>query len=900
MRKSVCFSLLAVMAILFSVSSFAQVRLSGTVSDQGTGSAAQSVSVTVKSSTTGTVTDASGRFELTVPSLPVILVFSSIGFESQEVTVDNPTALIVLMTPVSSLGQEVVVAATRTPQRILESPVTIERVSSAAIRNAPAASYYDVLSNVKGVDITTSSLTFKTPTTRGFSGSGNLRLNQLIDGMDNQAPGLNFSVGSVIGISELDVESMELLPGASSALYGPGGMNGTLLINSKNPFRSEGLSLQVKQGIMHLKDNEREASPYYNWNVRWAKAFNDKIAFKISTDLISAKDWLAQDYRNYRRLGTSGTIIPGTRQTDPQFDGVNIYGDETRLPLNAVLRSVSSAAPFLAPYISTLLAEPDSLVTRTGYKEKDVVSPNTVNLKLNGAVHYKIRPNLEASFSAYWGTGNTVYTGSDRYSLKNLKIGQYKLELKADNWMLRGYTTQENAGESFNASATTAFVNEAWKPSGGSTGWLAQYGQAYVANRLAGQTRMDAHNNARATADIGRPAEGSVQFKQLFDQVRSIPISQGGGLFVDKTDLYNIEGQYNLSSFLNGKANLLVGGNWKQYVLKSQGTIFADSANNILINEVGAYFDASRQIAERLKLSVSGRYDKNENFKGRFTPRATATLKLFENNNLRFSYQQAYRFPSTQQQWIDLTVGGGVQLIGGVQELRSFYGITNNNLYSLKSVQQGAPKISEVPDVKPETVQSFEVGYRGLNLGGKFLIDAYGYYGQYTDFIVRFLGIRSTDPTGRVFSIPTNSQSEVKTYGFGIGLDYRLPKGFAVSGNFASDNLEDIPAGFISFFNAPKYRSNISISNNGFGFEKRAGFSVSYKWQDDFFYEGDFANGLVPEIHTLDAQVSYKVPSSKSVIKIGANNLLNEYYRNAAGNPSIGGLYYISFGYNVF
>jgi hypothetical protein len=221
-------------------------------------------------------------------------------------------------------------------------------------------------------------------------------------------------------------------------------------------------------------------------------------------------------------------------------------------------------------------------------------------------------------------------------------------------------------------------------------------------------------------------------------------------------------------------------------------------------------------------------------------------------------------------------------------------------MFSLRSVQEGAPKLTEVPNVKPETVQSFEVGYRGLNLGGKFLIDAYGYYGEYTDFIVRFLGVVSTDPTRRVFSVPTNTASEVKTYGFGLGLDYRFSKGFSLAGNFASDRLEDVPEGFISFFNAPKYRANLSFANTGFGLDKRAGFNITYKWQDDFFYEGDFANGLVPEIHTLDAQVSYRLPASKSIIKVGATNLLNEYYRNAAGNPSIGGLYYVSFGYNIF
>ena len=283
------------------------------------------------------------------------MVVSSIGFESQEVTVASAAAAISIdVVPASSLGQEVVVSASRLPERILESPVTIERVSSAALRNAPAASFYDVLANVKGVDLTTSSLTFKTPSTRGFNGSGNVRFNQLIDGMDNQAPGLNFSVGAVIGISELDVESLELLPGASSALYGPGGMNGTLLMNSKNPFRYQGLSFQVKQGIMHISDNERDASAYYNWNLRWAKAIGSKFAFKIATDFISAKDWLAQDYRNYRRLGTSGEIISGTRQTDPNYDGVNVYGDETTADIRQVLSGIAAQAPFLAPFITTL------------------------------------------------------------------------------------------------------------------------------------------------------------------------------------------------------------------------------------------------------------------------------------------------------------------------------------------------------------------------------------------------------------------------------------------------------------------------------------------------------------------------------------------------------------------
>src|SRR5437764_4827966 len=125
-------------------------------------------------------------------------------------------------------------------------------------------------------------MTFKTPTTRGFAGSGNTRFNQLVDGMDNQAPGLNFSVGGVVGLTELDVDNMELLPGATSALYGPGGMNGTLLINSKNPFRYTGLSAQVKLGAMHFGDKDRDVSPYYNFSMRWAQKVSDLFAYKLS------------------------------------------------------------------------------------------------------------------------------------------------------------------------------------------------------------------------------------------------------------------------------------------------------------------------------------------------------------------------------------------------------------------------------------------------------------------------------------------------------------------------------------------------------------------------------------------------------------------------------------------
>ena len=138
---------------------------------------------------------------------PYTLVFSSVGFSSKEVVVNGNTgSLSVSLTPAFVLGSDVVVAASRVPEKILESPVTIERISAANIRNAPATGYYDILGNMKGVDAVAASILFRSVSTRGFNGSGNTRMNQLIDGMDNQAPGLNFSVASIVGLTELDVD----------------------------------------------------------------------------------------------------------------------------------------------------------------------------------------------------------------------------------------------------------------------------------------------------------------------------------------------------------------------------------------------------------------------------------------------------------------------------------------------------------------------------------------------------------------------------------------------------------------------------------------------------------------------------------------------------------------------
>jgi outer membrane receptor protein involved in Fe transport len=879
--------------------------------------------VKIKGSATSTLTDSNGYFHLNVPSLPVTLEISFAEFETREMEVTGNDDLIITLEPVAGILNPVTLVGTRTQTRSLNSPVTQEYIGKPELINTPAESYWGPLLLKKGLDVTTSSLTYKTYSTRGFNLSGSARVNQFMDGMDNQAPGLNFSVGNFLGLADLDVESIEILPGASSALYGPGGINGTIIVNSKNPFKYPGLSIVAKEGLLGIgANNPRDKNGgFYDYSFRWAKKIGKRFAFKIGAQYIQATDWLANDSTNYLRAGSSGKVVAGNRQTDPNYDGVNVYGDETSLNMVSITHLVLNSATqqfskayfnatgtnpsqaeingFLATNSNTSVFYnglnagliPDQNVSRTGYKEIDVIDPKTKNGKLSGALHYQFNKNLEGIISGYWGTGNTVYTGNNRYVFKGIKMGQYKLELKHTNWFLRGYTTQENAGEAYSATVTSQYFNEAWKPS---EQWYPQYIAAFVQAESGGASASAAHNFARSYADQGRPLPGSSQFKNIFDSVRKVPIPRGG-LFLDKSQLWMTEGQYNFSDKIKF-VELIVGANWKKYILNSQGTIFIDTAGALKINEWGSYAQVTKKLFnEKLVLSASERYDKNENFKGKLTPRITALIQLAENNNFRISYQTAYRFPSTQQQWIKLDVGNAF-LLGGLPWITDYLHSKSTPTFILDPAN-GQMTPYAYKELKPELLQSFEIGFKSL-VNKKLLLDAYAYFGHYSDFLGRIIVVQPTAP--KPFSVVTNSDTKVKTWGMGMSLDYKMVKNYMLFFNAYTDKLTNIPTGFEAGFNTPKYRINAGFGNSGLGKKQRIGFNINLRWQDSFFYEGGgFADGDVKAYTTLDAQVNYQFPKIKSMIKLGGTNITNKYYQTSFGNPFIGGMYYVSLGYNI-
>ncbi len=932
-----------------------EIVVSGTVTDKSTKAPLAGVSITVKGTTTGAASGQNGVFSITVRQAPATLVFSYVGSATVERQISaSSTNLSVELEETTFLGQEVVISASRTPERILESPVSIERISASAVRDLPAATFYDALANLKGVEMSAQSLTFKSVNTRGFNSNGNTRFNQFVDGMDNQAPGLNFSVGNIVGLSELDVDNVELLPGAASALYGAGGINGTLLMTSKNPFDYQGASFAFKTGINHVNDDNTGTQQFNQLDVRLAKAWNKKFGIKTAFSFLQAKDWSATDTRNFDR--TARQLKGGDRNSDPNYDGVNVYGDEIsqnmlnvarsvenqtiagvlqatggtldikefmdfRLPptatpaeqaqllgsLPAALRpAVQNYLPFYLGLKNNLI--PNQAVSRTGYAEQDLVDYDTKSLKTTTSLHYRFNDNIEAIAQANWGTGTSVYTGTDRYSLRNFSIGQFKLELKGSDFFLRAYTTQERSGDAYNATILGTFINEAWKPS---TTWFPQYIGNYIGAIAAGQPDAAAQQFARSQADAGRLIPGTPGFESAKIAITERSIGpQNGAKFNDKTNLYHYEGMYNFSNIFNNVVEFQVGASYRNYFLHSDGTIFDDATRDITIEEYGAFGQIGKRLFnDKFKLTFAGRYDKSQNFEGRFTPRITGVLTVAPNNNIRASYQTGYRNPTTQDQYIDLAVGGGAtRLIGGLPELLDKYNLIGNPAVTsesyralLASAATGAPNPGvletysfDTRGVRPESVQSYELGYKGL-LGSKLLIDTYGYYSIYSDFISAVEIYQNPLATAVKFNVPVNLTEDVKTYGAAFGLDYILGK-YNLSGNVSYNKISDIPANFINTFNTPELRYNFGLGNREVF--KNVGFNVQYRWQEKFTWNSTFGSGDVPAFGTVDGQISFKIPSINSTLKFGGSNLLNKYYSTSFGNPLVGAVYYTSITFN--
>jgi outer membrane receptor protein involved in Fe transport len=921
--------------LFFCGVSFAQNTISGSVTDSNKQSI-PGANINVVGSSTGTSTDFDGTFKLSTTAKPPFTIkVSAVGFETKTISVTSLSQkLDVILKDEETKLDEIVVSASRTPERVIESPVTIERMGIQEIKNTTAATFYDGLENLKEVNFNTSSISFKSINTRGFATVANTRFMQLVDGMDNSSPALNFVLGNLIGISDIDVASVELLPGASSALYGANAFNGIMFMSSKSPFTNEGISVYYKYG--QTSQDAAGTNDYNDFGIRAAKAFSKSFALKANFTYMEASEWIAADKRSMTG-GSEGHAM------NQNYDGLNIYGDE-----------VTTFIPNVGQ------------VSRTGYREQDLTDNKVKNVKADFSAHIKpFKDDTEVILQYKIGLGSTIYQGANRYALKDFVMQQGKIEVKGKNFFARAYATTEDAGNSYDMRFAAWNVNRAAKSD---QEWFTNYATAYQysgavmgtnANESAAIARNFADYNVlpAAISFIPKPTgsarfePGSAQFNSALKTVISNPDLTQGAKFIDHSKLYHSDVNYNFRDLIKW-AEVQVGGSWRKYIMDSEGTIFTDYDGPIEYKEYGAYGQLQKKFMDdRLKFTGSLRYDKSQNFDGNISPRVSFVYSAGESrrHNFRLSYQTGFRNPTTQDQYIGLDLGPFALIGSAADNLDRFQETVNvsaagqtiagqpatigmsgqnayHNAYTVASVQAFAAsanpadlQVANIGLVKPEQVQAFEVGYRTV-VQNDLSIDINAYYNIYNDFmntarvISPYYGTVGTDSSNpavqqsyqalafgdrRVYQVYTNTTAEVSSLGFGVGLSKKVYKDYELGVNynyaqFDFDQSED--PSFIAGFNTPKHRIKASLGNANV--IKNLGFNVNVRWNTEYLWQSSFGDGMIPENTVLDAQINYGFPKLKSVIKVGATNLFGKDYLQVIGAGAIGQMWFASWTIN--
>ena len=905
-----------------------KLDIAGRLYDQNSKETLVGVNIVIKNSTRGTASDNSGFFRLKENEfIPCILQLSMIGYKTKEVEIiKNKNDYEFTLEMETILSEEIVVKAKEieVEQKTFERLATIEMMDALTIRETAASNFYEAIGHLKGVDVVMQSMNFMTVNARGFNSTENSRFVQIVDGMDNMAPGMNFPIGNIAGLNELDVESIEFVPGPAEVQYGGNALNGILKMKSKDPFEYEGLSLYVKPGVSDIVPGsdypfQFSGKPQFESGFRLAKAFNNKVAFKINASYSQGIDWYADDTTNIR---------PGNIkwEPDPGHDAINKYGDEVISNLNVGERGANI------------------IVSRTGYRDKELVDNNVNNLKLNGAIHVKITPKTTAIIHGNFGSASTVYTGDNRTSLSGFKIYQGKAELKGEHFMVRGYSSVQNSGNSYDAKFLAVHLNNL---AASDQSWFHDYYNAYKGNfRRFGVPGYD-YEQARNFADRYRLFPGTPEFEEAKNKIiNNTNFKEGAGIY-NNSALHNVDALFDLGKFTKA-VKITFGGNYRFFDLDSRGSIFPDTlGNHITIYEFGAFTEVEKGfLGDLLTLKASLRYDKSEHFKGHFSPRFSALYGLNPNNNFCLSVLTGFRNPGVKEQFINKDLGTA-RYLGGLSRVKEPYEIAENSIYldkvnefnaavtrdmlleeypfalnqamqkNLGILESGIVSESEITQIKPEQVFSFEVGYK-TKIREILYLDAVYYNSMYRNFIGiskvvkpktspqvnMFVAASQVNNSAEndVYYLNVNSQENVGIQGLALGYKWMMPMGSILSGNLTwSDIRTEINDPVAPGFNTPGFKSNLSLQNrkmdrmeNNPGF-KNVGFKVTWRYQSRYYWESTFGDGYIEPVSTFDVQFSLNIGKPKSLVKIGASNFFNNSFVYSFGGSNIGVLYYVSY-----
>ncbi|GAB3333663.1 hypothetical protein GCM10027429_14480 [Marivirga atlantica] len=382
-------TILSVACLFWTGIAFAQnsTTISGRVLDGDNDDALPGVNINIKGTQQGGTTKTDGTFEITTSKNDVILVFSFIGFESKEISVNGSSNLgdIVLKPSLVYLADQVVVSGTRRAEKITETPATIQVIDSRQISELPSFNPGELLSRVKGVEFIRSGVIGTGVNIRGFNSNFNSKNLQVNDGRFATLIATGLPLGPLSTFVKEDIARVEVILGPNAALYGPNAHNGLVNTIMKDPRTSEGTTIALGAGNQNM----------FTARLRHAQKISDKLAFKVSGEYTRGTEFEFADSVYITRLDGDN---------NPYFDG---------------------------------------------YEELELDNDFEF-FKGNASLVYEVADNAEL-VATWGGSSSTYLapTNVGRNQIKDWKINHYTLKYISDHWFAQAYLTTSKTDSTY-------------------------------------------------------------------------------------------------------------------------------------------------------------------------------------------------------------------------------------------------------------------------------------------------------------------------------------------------------------------------------------------------------------------------------------------------------------------
>ncbi len=285
----------------FAILSLSHAQISGTVLDDKTNEPLVGAAVLNLTTNNGTVTDIDGKFKLNAGDGTHQVKVTYLGYTdmTKTVVVKGSTTLDFGLSSGVLLGDEIVISASKRPEKLTNSPATIQTISAEQI-DAYAGNASELLARQKGIDYFRAGIAGPAFNVRGFNSNFNSKNLQVTDGRFSNLIATGLPLGGLDPVLQDDIERIEVILGPNSTLYGPNAHNGLLNTITKDPRTHQGLTVSLTPGVSGDGDS------YYGGRIRYADAINDNFAFKVNAGYSKATEFEYVDTVYIDRDGIPG------------------------------------------------------------------------------------------------------------------------------------------------------------------------------------------------------------------------------------------------------------------------------------------------------------------------------------------------------------------------------------------------------------------------------------------------------------------------------------------------------------------------------------------------------------------------------------------------------------------